>query len=1055
MADHQHPRRFPAVPPAPDFGALEEQALEHWEAHDVFARSVRERRDMPEYVFFEGPPTANGRPGLHHVWARVYKDLICRYRTMTGRYVRRRAGWDTHGLAVEVEVEKALGLSGKDQIEQYGVDRFVERCRQSVYEYVDDWKALTRRIGYWVDLDHAYWTLDPAYIDSVWWHLAQLWGTGDLFEDVKVVPYCVRCGTSLSSHELGQPDAYQDVEDLAAYVRLPIVGDRPEGAEALVVWTTTPWTLVSNTAVAVRLDLTYAVVDGLVMAEERAEDVLGPGARERITARFPGQRLVGARYQRPIDVVPEPDGADGWRVVPAGFVTADEGSGLVHIAPAFGTDDWLVGRQEGLPTLNPVGPDGRFVDAGWLTGRPVREANVAIVEHLADAGLLVKAEPYRHSYPHCWRCGTALIYWGKPSWYVATSKHKGQLLEENEGVTWRPETVKYGRFGEWLANNVDWALSRDRYWGTPLPIWRCPDGHATCISSRTQLSELAGRDVSAIDPHRPGIDEVTFGCPGCGQTARRVEAVIDAWFDSGSMPAAQLGYPYWPGSEDDLRLPADFICEAVDQTRGWFYSLLAVNSLVFGRAPYRTVMSLGHIVDADGKKMSKSVGNVIDPWAILDSRGAEPMRWWMFHQGSPWTATRTSLQAIDASTSEVLMTLWNTWSFFATYAELNGFDPADPAVPAPRERPVFDHWLRSRVEATVAEVTAALEDYQPLPGARAIGALIDELSNWYVRANRRRFWRTDPSIDAADTLSAQAALHGALTTISLLLAPFCPFLAEKMWRELSGADEAGSVHLAPWPEADVAAIDPELETAMELARRLVSLGRSARAHAGVRVRQPLRRALAALPPDSPPLLEDLVAEELNVDKVERVDRMSDLVSFELAPNYRLLGPRLGEAVKEVRPALARADAAALVDELERQGSVHLELAGGVVELGPDEIEVRVKGKEGFAVSREGAAAVALDLDIDDELRKRGLLRDVTRQVQSLRREAGLELSDRIMLKLGGLDDVRSDAGSIAREVLATSVEFVPADDAPKGAVTLETDDGRAAWAWLERAVQAR
>lgn len=1034
--------------PVPDFRALEEEALAHWEANDVFGRSVSQREGCPEFVFFEGPPTANGRPGLHHVWARVYKDLICRYRTMSGRWVPRRAGWDTHGLPVEVEVEKALGFSGKDQIEAYGVERFVDRCRQSVYEYVDDWKALTRRIGYWVDLDRAYWTLDPSYVDSVWWHLARLWESGNLFEDVKVVPYCPRCGTSLSSHELGQPDVYRDVEDLAAYVRLPIQGNGPEGAQALVVWTTTPWTLVSNTGVAVSPDLTYVVVDGLVMAEGRVEAVLGPDARQRVSSSFPGTRLIGVRYRRPMDLVPEPPGADGWRVVPADFVGADEGSGLVHIAPAFGADDWLLGRREGLPTVNPVGPDGRFADAGWLSGHPVRDVSAQIVEHLADAGLVVKAEPYVHSYPHCWRCRTALIYWGKPSWYVATSRHKDRLLGENETVTWRPETVKHGRFGEWLANNVDWALSRDRYWGTPLPVWRCPEGHSVCMASRAQLSELAGRDVSGIDPHRPVIDAVTFACPTCGAEARRVEAVIDAWFDSGSMPAAQIGYPHLPGSEDDLRLPADFICEAVDQTRGWFYSLLAVNTLVFGRAPYRTVLCLGHIVDAEGRKMSKSLGNVIDPWTILETRGAEPMRWWMFHQGSPWTATRTSLEAIDASTSEVLMTLWNTWSFFATYAGLNGFDPADPAVPAPGDRPVFDRWLRSRVQATVSEVTAALEDYQPLPAANAIATLVDDLSNWYVRGNRRRFWRTDPAVPPADSLAAQASLHEALTTISLLLAPFCPFLAERMWRDLTAAGPEDSVHLAGWPETDPGALDVELESAMTLARHLVSLGRSTRAKAGVKVRQPLRRALVALPPDGPALLEDLVAEELNVDEVVRADRMGELLSFELVPNFRVLGPRLGEAVKEVRPALAAADPAALVDQLEARGSIRLELPGGPVELGPEEVEVRVRGREGYAVSREGTAAVALDLDIDDDLRRRGLLRDVIRQVQSLRRDSGLEMSDRIVLGLAGLDDLRPDADLIGREVLAIRVDFGQVGTAPEGAVALQTDDGRPARAWL-------
>ncbi len=1051
MAQHQHRRRFPAVAAEPDFPALERDVLEHWEAHDVFARSIEERRHGREFIFFEGPPTANGRPGLHHVWARVYKDLICRYRAMTGRHVERRAGWDTHGLPVEVEVEKALGLSGKDQIEQYGVDRFVQRCRESVYEYVDDWKALTRRVGYWVDLDHAYWTLDPAYTDSVWWHLWRLWQAGDLFEDLKVVPYCPRCGTSLSSHELGQPDVYRDVDDLAAYVRLPIVGDSPGGAEALVVWTTTPWTLVSNTAVAVKPGLTYAVVDGLVVAEDRVEAVLGEDALQRVSARIAGHQLVGARYRRPLDLVPEPEGAEGWRVVAADFVSADEGSGLVHIAPAFGTDDWVLGRREGLPSLNPVGPDGRFSGAGWLDGLPVRDANQAIVDHLAGAGLLVRAELHTHAYPHCWRCGSPLIYWGKPSWYVATARHKDQLLAENETVTWRPETVKHGRFGEWLANNVDWALSRDRYWGTPLPVWRCPDGHATCVSSRAHLSELSGRDLSAIDPHRPAIDLVSFACPDCGQEARRVEAVIDAWFDSGSMPAAQLGYPQRAGSQEALRLPADFVCEAVDQTRGWFYSLLAVNTLVFGRAPYRTVMSLGHIVDAEGKKMSKSLGNVIDPWAILGTRGAEPMRWWMFRQGSPWTATRTSLDAIDASTSEMLVTLWNTWSFFVTYAELNAFDPAAPEVPAVAERPAFDRWLRSRVQATVGEVTAALDDYQPLPAAKAIGALVEELSNWYVRANRRRFWRTDPSIGAVGSLSAHAALHEALVTISLIMAPFCPFLADRMWRELTGADEAGSVHLAEWPQADPTAVDPVLEAAMVLARRLVSLGRAARSQAGVRVRQPLRRALVALPPDAAQLLGPLVAQELNVDEVVLVERVSELVSLELVPKFALLGPRLGEAVKDLRPALARSDAAALADELERQGSIRLGLPGGPVELSAEEIEVRVRNKEGFAVSREGGAAVALDLDIDEGLRRRGLLRDVTRQVQSLRRDAGLELSDRITLTLGGLDELRPEADVIAREVLARSVEFSDAGAVPEGAVALETDNGTAAWARLERA----
>ena len=1044
------PARFRMLPQSPDFGLIEAEEAERWSEHQVFERSVTQREGCPEFVFYEGPPTANGRPGVHHVWARVYKDLFCRYQTMNGRMVARRAGWDTHGLPVEVEVEKTLGLSGKDQIEAYGVKEFVDLCRASVATYVEEWERLTRRIGFWVDMTDAYWTLDPRYVESVWWHLRQLWDRGDLFEDLKVVPYCPRCGTSLSSHELGQPDVYQDVEDLAAFVKLPVEGPAPVGVEFLLVWTTTPWTLLSNTGIAVAPHLEYLVVDGMVVAAGRADAVLGPGSAARATARLMGSELVGVRYRRPLDLVPTPEGesaAAGWRVVPADFVSADEGTGLVHIAPAFGADDWALGRAEGLPTINPVGPNGAFTDAGGLSGRPVRETNEEIAELLEAAGLLLRAERQRHSYPHCWRCGTALIYWGKPSWYVGTSRHRDELLAANETVTWRPESVKHGRFGEWLTNNVDWALSRDRYWGTPLPIWRCPDGHARCFASRQELAELAGRDLSEVDPHRPAIDEVVFTCPDCGGESRRVEAVIDAWFDSGSMPAAQWGYPHVPGSEVSMRMPADFIAEAVDQTRGWFYSLLAINQLVFGLAPYRAVLCLGHLVDADGRKMSKSLGNIIDPWEILDTRGADPLRWWMFHQGSPWTATRTSFEAIDASTSDVLMTLWNTVSFFTTYASLNNFDPDDAEIPRPDARPAFDRWLRSRLASAVSGVSASLEDYQPLQAANTLAGLIDDLSNWYVRCNRRRFWRTDPGLDRVDGLSAQATLHEALVTLVAMLAPFCPFLADRLWQVLTGAADSDSVHLASWPRADHASVDTRLEAEMDLARQIVSLGRAARAQAGMKVRQPLQRALVAVPPDSPELLSQLVADELNVDEVTVANRIGELLSFELVPNFRVLGPRLGEAVKEVRLALASVDVGAAVELLERGEPLHLLLPSGPVELGADEVEVRVQGLEGFAVSREGRAAVALDLHVDDELRRRGLMRDVIRQVQSLRRDLGLQLSDRIGLHLEGLDELAPLAEAIGREVLAVTVVFGAGEGTGQ---ELDTSGAEPARAWLQR-----
>ena len=1048
---------FRHLPPDVDFVTLEDEELARWRERDVFHRSVERRAGAEEWVFYEGPPTANGKPGLHHVWARVYKDLFCRYRTMRGYRVQRRAGWDTHGLPVEVEVEKRLGVNGKRQIEEeVGIAEFVRLCRESVQGYVADWEALTERIGYWLDTDHAYWTFDPSYVQSVWWLLKQLFDAGLLYEDLKVVPYCPRCGTALSSHELGQPEVYTEEEDESAYVKLAVVDADPAvvgDARWLLVWTTTPWTLLSNTGVAAHPDLAYVVVDGMVVAEALADEALGEGAAARATHRLVGRDLKDLRYRRPFDVVPVPAGEDasrGWRVVLADFVTTDEGTGLVHLAPAFGEIDRQVGRAEGLPTLNPVGPDGRFTsDGGFVAGQAVRDANGVVNDRLEEAGLLFKRHHYRHTYPHCWRCGTALIYWGKPSWYVATSERKRDLIAANHTVAWHPPYIRDGRFGEWLENNVDWALSRDRYWGTPLPIWRCEDGHVLCVGSLQELSELAGRDVTGVDPHRPAIDEVAFPCPECAAvagaqvaagsatgyveselpiaTARRIEPVIDAWFDSGSMPAAQVGYPHAAGSKDAFRFPADFVAEAIDQTRGWFYSLLAVNTLDFGKAPYRHVMVLGHLVDADGRKMSKSKGNVVDPWDLVRSRGADPLRWWMFSQGSPWTPTRVSVGAVDTSMRGTLLTLWNTVGFFTTYASLNGFDPADPAVPAPHERPVLDRWLRSRLATTVQAVTDGLDAYEPLEAAAALGQLVDDLSNWYVRRSRRRFWRTDPDTPPSDALAAQATLYEALAAVVLLLAPFCPFVSERLWRALGGETEAAggvdSVHLCTWPRPDPDALDQPLEEQMALARRLASLGRAARSEAGVRVRQPLARALVFLAPGSPTILSDMVADELNVDEVVVAAELGDVLTLELVPNFRALGPRLGEAVKRVRPALASLDAARAAGTLESGGTVTVTLDDVPVELGPEEVEVRVRGQAGFAVSREGGAVVALDLALTDDLRRRGLLREVVRQLQDLRRARGLAVSDRIRLWLTGVPAELFDA--VAREVLAVSVEVGP------------------------------
>ncbi len=1034
-----------------DFVAIEEAQLRRWDEHDIFARSLESRRGAQPWVFYEGPPTANGMPGLHHVWARVYKDLFCRFQTMRGRFVDRRAGWDTHGLPVEVQVEKQLGISGKQAIvDEVGVAQFTRLCRESVLTFVGEFERLTRRIGYWTDMANAYYTFTPSYVESVWWQLQQLFNRGLLYEDLKVVPYCPRCGTALSSHELGQPGVYTDETDESAFVKLAItdalnhsaLGD----ATHLAVWTTTPWTLLSNVAVAVNPQITYAVVDGVVVAAELVDSIFGEGARVTTTMR--GADLLGVHYQRPFDDVALPDGVDSCYVVGADYVTTEDGTGLVHQSPAFGEVDRVIARANGLPTLNPVGPDGTFTSAvPWLEGRDVREANHDINDELERRGLLMRRMEYVHSLPHCWRCSTVLIYWGKPSWYVATSQFKDQLMAENATIDWHPNHIRDGRFGEWLANNVDWALSRDRFWGTPLPIWRCGENHVTCVGSLAELSALAGRDLSSVDPHRPTIDEIVVACPTCQGEARRVEPVIDAWFDSGAMPAAQVGYPHVAGSQEAMQFPAQFIAEAIDQTRGWFYSLLAVNTLVFGTTPYQHVLCLGHIVDENGRKMSKSVGNVIDPWDVLDTRGADPLRWWMFSQGSPWTSTRASLSAIDHSLRETLATLWNTFSFFSTYASLNGFDPADARIPAPAQRPDIDRWILSRLEAVTGVVTESLEGYEALAATGPLAEFIDDLSNWYVRRSRRRFWRTDPDAPAGDSLAAQATLLEVLRRVTLLLAPFCPFTAERLYHDLFDVAEDDSVHLADWPEVLDARRDASLEESMAVARHLTSLALAARAEAGIKVRQPLARALVFLPGGSARPPAGVVEEELNVDAIEYTSELAEVLTFELVPNFRLLGPRLGEAVKELRPALADLDAAASAAALEAGGTLTVHLSTGEFLLSADEVELRVKSQGGFAVSRDGAEVVALDLTLTDDLRRRGVLRDVVRQVQDLRKASGFDVADRIVLHLEGLDDLADNFGVLAREVLATRV--VASAGVGEG-TPLELDDGRVARAWVTR-----
>jgi isoleucyl-tRNA synthetase len=1019
---------FGAVDSTVELVALEERVLARWREADVFAESLRRREGAPEWVFYEGPPTANGRPGIHHVWARSFKDLFPRFQTMRGHYVARKGGWDCHGLPVEVEVEKELGFTGKPQIEEYGIEAFNQRCRESVQRYVEDWSALTSRIGMWIDTSDAYWTLENDYIESVWWLFAQLWQKGLIYEGFKVVPYCGRCGTALSSHELGQPGAYRDVTEPSVYVRFPV-----DGADFdLLVWTTTPWTLISNVAVAVSPDIDYVRVRGtegrrdLVLAAARAPEVLGEAVD--VIGRIAAADLVGLRYVRPFDFLPTATDAD--RVVAADFVTTDDGTGIVHLAPAFGEVDREIGEAEGLPVLNPVGPAARFDETvpPWA-GQFVKNADPAIVDALAAAGRLEKIEDYTHSYPHCWRCGTPLIYWAKPTWFALTSAHKGELLHENDAIGWHPEHIKHGRFGDWLENNVDWALSRDRFWGTPIPVWRCAAGHDTCVGSVAELAGLARRVLPDLDLHRPYVDDVRINCPQCGAGAYRVEPVLDAWFDSGSMPSAQFHFPFEHAELFERRFPADFICEAIDQTRGWFYSLLAVNTLVFGRTPYRNVVCLGLIVTGGGQKMSTSLGNVIDPWPILKTRGADALRWYLFSSGSPWTTRRVSVEGIDESTNRFLLTLWNTYSFFVTYANLDGWEP-DPGPPAGHSPSnVLDRWIRSRLHGTVRQVTDALEAFDALKGAQSLERFVDDLSNWYVRRSRPRFWKA--SDDAA-----HATLHECLVTMAKLLAPFCPFVADELWCNLSRTDE--SVHLVDWPESDPRAVDDALEGEMALARRLVSLGRGARSDAKLRVRQPLRRALVLLP-DGTTLTAEVVAEvadALNVKQLEPVATLEGLLHYSVVPNFRALGPRLGPRLPAIQAALAHVDGAAVHATLEDGGVYVVELDGERIELGPGDIEVRAREHEELVLAQEGAFAVALDTRVDDELRLEGLARELVRKLNDYRKARGLEIADRVRVELRATGPVaqaaRRHADWISAEVLAVEWRVLdgPDGDAP-------------------------
>ncbi len=1001
---------FRPVSPRLNVTLMEEAQLRFWKSHDIFHKSMEEREGGPRYVFYEGPPTANGRPGIHHVLARAFKDVFPRYKTMRGYFVDRRGGWDTHGLPVEIEVEKKLGFNNKSQIDEYGIAEFNELCRESAFTYIQEWEKLTDRIGYWVDLDTAYITYKNSYMESIWWILKTFWERNLLYQGFKVVPYCPRCGTPLSDHEVAL--GYEETNDPSVYVRMPLV-DTPN--TSLLVWTTTPWTLPANVAVAVSPEVDYVTVERelpeggkerLILAEALVEKVLD-GQPYEIVEHTRGRQLKGKRYKPLFTFMPLEKPAH--RVVLGDFVSTDEGTGLVHIAPAFGAEDMQVALEEDLPVLMTVAEDGTFIsDIRQWSGKFVKDADPFITHDLDGRGLLFREATIAHTYPFCWRCGTPLLYYARPTWYIRTSQFKDRMVELNETINWYPAHIQHGRFGNWLENNVDWALGRERYWGTPLPVWECEECHyQEAVGSLAELSEKAGRNLEDLDMHRPYVDDVHWSCPECGGKMQRVPELIDVWFDSGSMPYAQWHYPFENQQEFKQEFPADFICEAVDQTRGWFYSLHAIATLLFDSVAYKNVISLGLILDANGQKMSKSRGNVVDPWDVINEDGADAVRWYLYTASPPGQERRFSKELVAEVVRNFTLTLWNTYSFFVTYANLDGWTPNSDAQ---LEFSPLDRWLRSALNALVRDVTNAFEAYDMLGATRPVEAFVDQLSNWYLRRSRRRFWKSG---DDADKQAAYATLYEALTTLSRLLAPSMPFIAEELYQNLVRSGDPLSrlsVHLTDWPIYDADLIDEQLNREMALVMRLASLGHAARNKANRKVRQPLAEAAFSVgSAEEAGVVQkyaDLLEDELNVKRVRALDTAAEVADFSLNPLPKQLGQKYGSHFPGIRKAILEMPAGPAARKLLEGQPLDVTANGETYEIQPDEVEVRANAHTGFAVASEGAYLAALDTELTPDLVLEGLAREFVRRVQDLRKSAGLDIADRIELYYNATDDLR-------------------------------------------------
>ncbi|MCY6959220.1 isoleucine--tRNA ligase [Clostridium brassicae] len=1013
---------YKKVEASTNFVEMEKNIAGLWNEKNVIEKSFNLNEDGEYFTFYDGPPTANGKPHVGHVLTRVMKDLIPRYKVMKGYKVLRKAGWDTHGLPVELEIEKKLGISGKPQIEEYGVEKFVKECKESVFKYTSLWKKMSEQLGFWVDMDDPYITYDNNYIESVWWALKQMWTKELLYKGHRVTPYCPRCGTALSSHEVAQ--GYKDVKEATAFVKFKIKG---EENKYILAWTTTPWTLPSNVALAVNENYDYVEIinneEHLILAKELVQKVIS--GEYEVVKEFKGKELVGTKYEQLMPFY-TPEGK-AFEVIHGDFVTLTDGTGIVHMAPAYGEDDSLVCKKNGMAFINLVDTEGKFVDEvePWK-GMFVKKADPKILDYMQEKGILYKSEKFTHSYPHCWRCSTPLLYYPKDSWFVRMTSLRDKLVENNNKINWYPDNIRTGRFGKFVENVIDWGISRDRYWGTPLPIWECDCGHRECIGSIEELKQKGINVPENIELHKPYIDAVKLNCPHCGKEMTRTNEVIDCWFDSGSMPFAQHHYPFENKEVFEKTFPAQFISEAVDQTRGWFYTLLAISTALFDTNSYENCIVLGHVLDKKGLKMSKSKGNVVDPFDVLENEGADATRWHFYTASAPWLPTRFSEDDVKETQRKFLSTLWNVYSFYVLYAELDQFNPFEHKDFVSDN--VMDKWIMSKLNTLIKDVEEYLDKYMITQAALELQDFVDELSNWYVRRNRSRFWTTELT---EDKIGAYTTLYNVLATVAKVAAPFVPFMAEEIYQNLVvGLDKEAkeSIHLCEWPKYNTNAIDSELEEKMDLAYKIVKLGRSARNASNIKNRQPLAEMLISTK-SLPEYYGDIIKEELNIKTVDFGADLSKYVDFEIKPNLPVLGRAYGRFIPGIRKAIGELNQMELAQTISNGKSVFINVEGceDQIELTSENLLVTMQGLEGFAFAGEGEVGVVLDTNITEELKEEGYVREILSKVQNLRKESGFEVADKIKLYVAGnevLEEViRKFESHIMNETLSVEVAY--------------------------------